>query len=149
MAELVGRGYNYVVANVRGTGASTGIFGFLAREEQQDHHEVIEWIAAQDWSNGQVAASRVYRYDLALQPVAWRFQAGSRNVLKITQASDAALRNHPRKDPLFHNGQYQSRLHLPLLPDPLVPQTAPFAPFAAENQSPALPPTPPDPRTPT
>lgn len=55
VAWLVNQGYNYVLASVRGTGGSTGSFGLLSREEQQDHYELVEWIAAQPWSDGQVA----------------------------------------------------------------------------------------------
>jgi predicted acyl esterase len=55
VAWLVSQGYNYVLASVRGTGSSAGSFGLFSREEQQDHYEIIEWIATQGWSNGQVA----------------------------------------------------------------------------------------------
>jgi hypothetical protein len=92
-----------------------------------------------------ITAGRVYRYDIALQPVAYRFRAGNRIVLKITQATDAALRGKLRKDTLYHNAQYASRLQLPLLPDPLLPLSAPFAPFAPDATTPVLPPIPPDP----
>ncbi len=55
VAWLATLGYNVVIANVRGTGESGGNFEFLGRESQQDQYELIEWIAAQPWSNGQVA----------------------------------------------------------------------------------------------
>jgi len=51
----VERGFNVVLASVRGTGKSGGDYEFMGREEQQDHYETIEWIADQDWSNTQVA----------------------------------------------------------------------------------------------
>src|SRR2546422_4058594 len=51
----VEQGYAYVHADVRGTGISGGEFGFLSRAEQQDLHDVIEWIASRKWSNGKVA----------------------------------------------------------------------------------------------
>ena len=57
VAWYVSQGYAVVVASVRGTGKSTGDFGFFTREEQQDHYEVIEWIARQAWSDGQVAGT--------------------------------------------------------------------------------------------
>lgn len=53
--RLVSSGYNVVLANVRGTGQSGGSFDFLGRDEQQDHYELVEWIAGQSWSDGQVA----------------------------------------------------------------------------------------------
>src|SRR5688500_16434788 len=50
----VQRGYVYVHADVRGSGRSEGEFGFLSRQEQEDHVTLIEWIAKQPWSNGKV-----------------------------------------------------------------------------------------------
>lgn len=47
-------GYAYVHADVRGTGISGGTFGMWSAEEQRDLYELIEWIAAQRWSNGKV-----------------------------------------------------------------------------------------------
>ncbi len=50
----VEQGYAYVHADVRGTGQSGGEFGLFSADEQRDHYEIIEWIAAQPWSNGKV-----------------------------------------------------------------------------------------------
>lgn len=57
VAWYVSQGYAVVVASVRGTGQSGGDFTFFDRVEQQDHYEIIEWIAQQPWSNGQVAGT--------------------------------------------------------------------------------------------
>jgi predicted acyl esterase len=54
VAWFVSQGFNYVIASTRGTGLSEGDYEFLSRDEQQDHYEVIEWIAEQSWSDGQV-----------------------------------------------------------------------------------------------
>lgn len=48
------RGYAYVIANIRGTGKSTGIYPFLAAPEPRDGCEAIEWIARQSWCDGNV-----------------------------------------------------------------------------------------------
>ncbi|MDG2176103.1 MAG: CocE/NonD family hydrolase [Gammaproteobacteria bacterium] len=61
----VSQGYAVVLASVRGTGLSEGEFSFFARNEQQDHYEVIEWIAAQPWSDGQVAGTGAGYYATA------------------------------------------------------------------------------------
>jgi predicted acyl esterase len=50
----VEQGYAYVHADVRGTGRSEGEFEFLAKREQRDLYDVIEWIAGQPWSNGKI-----------------------------------------------------------------------------------------------
>lgn len=50
----VERGYAYVHLDVRGSGRSGGEYGFFDRRERRDLYEVIEWIAAQPWSNGRI-----------------------------------------------------------------------------------------------
>lgn len=50
----VKHGYAYVHMDVRGCGRSAGEFEFLGPNEQTDLYDVIEWIAAQPWSNGKV-----------------------------------------------------------------------------------------------
>jgi len=49
------RGYAHVIANVRGTGKSEGEFHLTGPREVQDGYEVIEWIASQEWCDGNVA----------------------------------------------------------------------------------------------
>ena len=65
IAWYVSQGYVVVLASVRGTGLSEGEFSFFARNEQQDHYEVIEWIATQPWSDGQVAGTGAGYYATA------------------------------------------------------------------------------------
>lgn len=88
-----------------------------------------------------ISASTIIRYDIALQPAAYRFRSGNRIVLRIAQTADAALRDRERTDQLVHDSAHPSRLWLPVLPDPTLPLSAPFAPFAIlENAPPAAPP---------
>jgi predicted acyl esterase len=47
-------GYAYVHMDVRGSGRSSGSFGFLDRKDQDDLYDVIEWVARQSWCNGKV-----------------------------------------------------------------------------------------------
>ena len=51
---FVRRGYVQVIANVRGTGKSGGKYHWYGSQERQDNYEVIEWIAKQNWCNGNV-----------------------------------------------------------------------------------------------
>ncbi|MDG2089555.1 MAG: CocE/NonD family hydrolase [Gammaproteobacteria bacterium] len=72
VAWFVSQGFNYVIASTRGTGLSEGSYEFLSRDEQQDHYEIIEWIAEQIWSDGQVigAGSNYYataQWQMAIQ----------------------------------------------------------------------------------
>jgi len=48
------RGYVHAVCNARGTGASEGLWDFSGPQEVQDVYEVIEWLAAQPWCDGNV-----------------------------------------------------------------------------------------------
>jgi predicted acyl esterase len=51
---FVPRGYVHVIANLRGTGGSGGIFGFFDSQERRDMYDLVEWAAAQPWSDGNV-----------------------------------------------------------------------------------------------
>lgn len=50
----VPRGYAHIIANVRGTCGSGGTFGFFDAQERRDMHDLIEWVAAQPWCDGNV-----------------------------------------------------------------------------------------------
>jgi uncharacterized protein len=50
----VPRGYAHVIANLRGTGGSGGTFGFFDAQERRDMHDLVEWVAAQPWCDGNV-----------------------------------------------------------------------------------------------
>lgn len=50
----VSRGYVHVIANVRGTGGSGGTFGFFDAQERRDMYDLVEWVAAQPWCDGNV-----------------------------------------------------------------------------------------------
>lgn len=54
---LIRSGYTQVVVDVRGTVFSQGIWDGLRQREQQDSLEVIDWAAAQPWSDGRVGMS--------------------------------------------------------------------------------------------
>jgi putative CocE/NonD family hydrolase len=47
-------GYVFALVDARGRGSSGGSFEPLANEDQ-DGHDVVEWLAAQPWANGKVA----------------------------------------------------------------------------------------------
>ena len=47
-------GYAYAIVDVRGRGTSEGKFHPFANDAQ-DGHDVVEWLARQPWSTGQVA----------------------------------------------------------------------------------------------
>ncbi|MBM2832262.1 MAG: PepX protein, partial [Dehalococcoidia bacterium] len=51
---FVSKGYAHVIADSRGSAPSEGQWGLMDQEEQQDGYELVEWIARQPWSNGNV-----------------------------------------------------------------------------------------------
>lgn len=52
--HFVPRGYALAFSDVRGTGDSGGCLEQTGYKQRQDGHDVIEWLAAQEWSNGRV-----------------------------------------------------------------------------------------------
>ena len=67
------RGYAYVFADLRGTGASFGTLNAeLGRQLVADVGSLADWIAAQPWSNGRVGVTGVsYSADIAMS-ARWR-----------------------------------------------------------------------------
>ncbi len=51
---FVPRGYVHVIANLRGTGGSGGTFGFFDGQERRDMYDLVEWVAQQPWSDGNI-----------------------------------------------------------------------------------------------
>jgi putative CocE/NonD family hydrolase len=53
---LVQRGYVQVIADVRGTGASEGMWDSFGEREQRDGYELAQWVHSQDrpWSDGRI-----------------------------------------------------------------------------------------------
>jgi predicted acyl esterase len=50
----VPRGYVHVIANLRGTCDSEGTWSFADHQERDDLYDMVEWVAAQPWCDGNV-----------------------------------------------------------------------------------------------
>src|SRR6476661_3579807 len=61
----VPRGYVHVIANLRGTGGSGGTFGFFDAQERRDMHDLVEWVAAQPWCDGNVGMIGISYFAMA------------------------------------------------------------------------------------
>ncbi|MFE7524570.1 CocE/NonD family hydrolase [Kitasatospora sp. NPDC057542] len=72
--QWTARGYAYVVADLRGTGASFGTLGSeLGADAIADSGPLSDWIAAQPWSNGRVGTTGIsYGGDTAMLATALR-----------------------------------------------------------------------------
>jgi putative CocE/NonD family hydrolase len=53
-ADLMARGYTFVMVDLRGFGGSTGCLDWVGPGEQADVRAAIEWAASQPWSTGKV-----------------------------------------------------------------------------------------------
>ena len=49
---FVSRGYAHVIADARGSGDSEGEYCYQGPKEQEDGYDIIEWMAEQDWCDG-------------------------------------------------------------------------------------------------
>ncbi len=52
--SLLDAGYGVMLVDDRGTGASQGQWDFWGERTQEDYKDVLDWIQAQPWSDGQV-----------------------------------------------------------------------------------------------
>jgi predicted acyl esterase len=50
----VRRGYVHAIVNLRGTGASDGVYDHLGNGTVEDVYDAIEWLAAQPWCDGNI-----------------------------------------------------------------------------------------------
>ena len=66
----VPHGYAVVRVDQRGTGRSSGQMNLLSVQETRDFYDVIEWAAAQPWSNGKVGLLGVSYYAIGQWRVA-------------------------------------------------------------------------------
>jgi uncharacterized protein len=62
---FVPRGYVHVIANARGTSGSGGEWGLLDRRERDDLFDLVEWIAAQPWCDGNVGMLGISYFAMA------------------------------------------------------------------------------------
>ena len=53
------RGYVHVIANLRSTGGSDSEFGMFDSVERADVFDLVEWTAAQPWSDGAVGMTGI------------------------------------------------------------------------------------------
>jgi uncharacterized protein len=62
---FVCRGYVHVIANLRGTGGSTGEWGFFDEQERLDLYDLVEWAAGQPWSDGNIGMIGISYFAIA------------------------------------------------------------------------------------
>jgi putative CocE/NonD family hydrolase len=79
---LVVHGYAVVVADSRGSGASTGSTPYPFNEQElQDYREVVDWIISQPWSDGYVGATGISYEGIAAELLTVAHPAAARVVV--------------------------------------------------------------------
>jgi uncharacterized protein len=61
----VPRGYAHVIVNLRGMCGSEGTFTFFDSQERLDLYDIVEWVAAQPWCDGEVGMIGISYYAMA------------------------------------------------------------------------------------
>jgi predicted acyl esterase len=64
------RGYVHAVFNVRGSGSSEGFYQLMGPQEVRDVCDLIDWLATQPWSNGEIGMFGVSYYARLAKAVA-------------------------------------------------------------------------------
>ena len=103
---FVKRGYVHVVADVRGTGHSSGRMLLFDKREVQDGVELIEWIAGQPWCNGNVGMIGMSYYAIIQLLIAKRNPLH----LKCIFAHDPIYDFY--RDTIYHGGKYSNFVFL-------------------------------------
>jgi uncharacterized protein len=62
---FVPRGYVHLIVNARGTGGSGGVWTMLDGQEREDLYDLVEWVAAQPWCDGNVGMLGVSYFAMA------------------------------------------------------------------------------------
>ncbi|GAA2097278.1 CocE/NonD family hydrolase [Actinomadura alba] len=102
-ADLMARGYTFVMVDLRGFGGSTGCLDFLGPGEQADIKAAVQWSAGQPWSTGKVGMyGKSYDANTGL--------AGNVLKLKPLRAIVAQQPTWNRYNYLFSNGVPRSNV---------------------------------------
>jgi len=85
---FVPRGYVHVIANLRGTGGSGGEFSFFDAQERRDMHDLVEWAAAQPWSDGNVGMVGISYFAMTQLEAAVERPAHLRAIFPVAVTTD-------------------------------------------------------------
>ncbi|GAB2538306.1 CocE/NonD family hydrolase [Nocardia heshunensis] len=85
---LIARGYVHVAVDVRGTGTSTGRLEIMSAREQRDHLEVLAWVRAQPWCNGDLAMTGISYLALTALQTAGHRPEGLKAVFALVGSED-------------------------------------------------------------
>lgn len=99
---FVPRGYAHVIANVPGTGGSEGIYGLFDGNERAAVHDLVEWVAAQPWCDGNVGMIGISAFAMAQLEAAVERPAHLRAIFPVAATLDLY-------EAVYHHGVFSSR----------------------------------------
>jgi len=86
---FVQRGYVYVIPDERGLGKSDGAWnGPFSVQEQEDGHDIVEWIAEQDWCTGGVGMMGISWFGMIQRFVAAQAPPSLKAIMPYEAAND-------------------------------------------------------------
>lgn len=85
---LISRGFVHVAVDVRGTGTSTGRLEAFSEREQQDAQEVLSWVRAQPWCDGDLAMTGISYLAITALHAAGRRPEGLKAVFAMMGSAD-------------------------------------------------------------
>jgi putative CocE/NonD family hydrolase len=110
-AWWVAEGFAVVNADLRGCGRSDGVGRLLSLQEGEDVHDVVQWAAAQPWSDGRVVMLGVSYLAIVQYGTASLRPPALRAICPWEGFTDAY------RDFAFPGGSPRGRLHPPLVGD--------------------------------
>lgn len=105
---FVPRGYIHIIANLRGTSGSGGVFGFFDSQERRDMYDLVEWAAAQTWSDGNIGMIGISYFAMTQMEAAVERPPHLRAIMPIAGTFDLY-------DSAYHHGLVSSSFVTPFL----------------------------------
>ncbi|MTD16395.1 CocE/NonD family hydrolase [Nakamurella sp. YIM 132087] len=94
---FVPRGYAQVIVNARGTSGSEGTWSMLDEQEGRDVYDVVEWLAAQPWCDGNVGMLGISYFAMAQLAGAARRPPHLKAIFPLAAS-------HDMYEAVWHNG---------------------------------------------
>ncbi|TGD86563.1 CocE/NonD family hydrolase [Mycolicibacterium sp. CH28] len=104
----VPRGYGHVIANLRGTGGSGGTFNFFDAQERRDMYDLVEWVAAQPWCDGNVGMIGISYFAMTQLEAAVERPPHLKAIFPVAVTSDLY-------DAAMHHGLFSASFVTPFL----------------------------------
>ncbi|ETW21152.1 hypothetical protein MGAST_27910 [Mycobacterium gastri 'Wayne'] len=102
------RGYAHVIANLRGTCGSGGTFSFLDAHERQDLYDLVEWVAAQPWCDGNVGMIGISYFAISQLEAAVERPPHLKAIFPLAATADGY-------EATYHHGLFSSSFVTPFL----------------------------------